>query len=59
MTVIQVNICFANVTKSLEQDINKFLEKNNISSSELVDIKYQASERGYTAMVIYKKNNNN
>lgn len=58
MTVIQVNICFANASKSLEQDINKFLEKNNISSSELVDIKYQASERGYTAMVIYKKNNN-
>lgn len=58
MTVIQVNICFANVTKSLEQDVNKFLEKNNIGSSELVDIKYQASERGYTAMVIYKKNNN-
>ena len=58
-TIIQVNICFANVTKSLEQDINKFLEKNNIGGSELVDIKYQASERGYSAIVIYKKSINN
>lgn len=55
-TIIQVNICFTNGITSLEQDINKFLEKNNIGSSELVDIKYQTSERGYnSAMVIYKK----
>ena len=44
---------------SLDQQINEFLAKENISDADLIDIKYQGySESGnvitYSALVIYK-----